>query len=147
VREVKASEKPKRGMDEKTVRSVMQKYLEIYRKTKTKPTRGAGPDFIFNGEIVETKGSKFSFERAVKQILDYASKCRGLSLALPVEAFTAQRAMQLNVLGKIISKQHNRSLKLICVVTEPQIGRYRIGERYAHGSRTALVRSSLSERT
>jgi len=132
MEQVKASEKPKRGIDEKTVRSVVQKYLEIHRKIRTKPTRGAGPDFIFNGEIVETKGSKFGFDRAVKQMLDYASKYRELSLALPAEAFTAQRVMQLNALGKIIYKQHSRSLKLICVLAEPQQGTYRIGEHYAH---------------
>lgn len=93
---------PKKGLDENTVKSAIAKYLDVHRKIKAKPTKGAGPDFIFDGEIIETKGSDSNFDRAVKQMLDYAPKYKGLSFAFPIQAFTAQRVMQLNVLASVI---------------------------------------------
>ena len=122
---------PKKGLDENTVKSVIAKYLEAHRKTKAKPTKGAGPDFIFDGEIIETKGSEFSFDRAVKQMLDYAPKYKALSFAFPIGAFTAQRVMQLNTLASVIYKQHGKMLKVICVIPDQSQNTYRVRDYYA----------------
>ena len=118
-------------LDEKVVKLVIAKYLEIRRDVKARPTRGAGPDFVFDGEIIETKGGYFNFDRALKQMLDYAPKYKEISFAFPVEAFTAQRIMQLNTLAKVIYKQHSRMLKVICVIPEQPPNTYRVGEHNA----------------
>jgi len=123
--------KYKGGLGENVVKSVIAKYLELYKRVRARPTRGAGPDFVFDGEIIETKGGNFDFDRAIKQMLDYAPKYREISLAIPVEAFTAQRVMQLNTLAKVVYKQHRRTLKVICVFLEQPPNTYRVGEHYA----------------
>jgi len=123
-----ALKKRKRGINEDTVKSVIEGYLRAHRKIKASPSKGAGPDFVFNGEIIETKGGDFNFDRAVKQMVGYAPKYRSLCFAFPAEAFTAHRVMQLNALAKIIYKQHSKSLRLICILTEQQPNTYRIAE-------------------
>jgi len=124
---MRQSRKDQSGPDERLMKTVVAKHLEIYKK-KVQPAKGAGPDFVFNGEIIETKGTDFDFDRAVKQMLDYAPKYRALSLALPIEAFTAQRVMQLNTLAKVIYKQHSKMLKLLCVVLAQQPNIYKVAE-------------------
>jgi len=119
------------GLGENVVKSIIAKYLELHKRVRARPTRGAGPDFVFDGEIIETKGGNFNFDRAIKQMLDYAPKYREISFAFPIEAFTAQRVMQLDTLAKVVYKRHSRTLKVICVIPEQAPNTYRVGEHHA----------------
>jgi hypothetical protein len=114
-------------LTENVVKAVIARYLTDIKKVKVKPTRGAGPDFVFDGQIIETKGAESDFDRAIKQMLDYAPKYRSLAFALPVGFFTAQRVLQLNALAKIIYKQYMKMLTAICVVSAGA-NMYTVGE-------------------
>ncbi len=118
-------------LTENVVKAVIAKYLNDVKKVKVKATRGAGPDFIFGGQIVETKGSDSDFDRMVKQMFEYAPKYTSLVLALPVGFFTAQRVLQLNSLAKVIYKQHTRILTILSVLVEQPSNYYRVGELQA----------------
>lgn len=119
-------------LTENVVKAVIAKYLTDIKKVKVKPTRGAGPDFIFGGQIIETKGSDSDFDRTIRQMLEYAPKYTSITLAVPVGFFTAQRVLQLNTLAKVIYKQHMKMLTILSVIlvstSFDEINQYQVGE-------------------
>jgi len=84
-------------MDEEKVRKVMIEYFKS-KGMKPNPQRGAGPDILIDGMAVETKGSRYEFQRMLKQLVSYAYKYSEVSLALPVDGLTFERASQLEIL-------------------------------------------------
>lgn len=117
---------------------IVARYLKDVKKVNAKPTRGAGPDFIFGGQIIETKGSESGFDRTVKQMLEYAPKYSGLTLAVPVGFFTAEKVMQLNALAKVIYKQHTKMLSTLSILEVSskavfaESSQYQVGELQTH---------------
>jgi len=108
-------------MKEDTVRKVMRKYFAS-KNIKIIPQRGAGPDFHIEGEgkVVEVKGSKYDFERMLRQLWDYAFKFVDVSLALPYDGLTLKRAEQLTGLAQLIEEAKDIRLRVYLVAPKPQ---------------------------
>lgn len=108
-------------MKEDTVRKVMAKYFTS-KGIKIIPQRGAGPDFHIEGEgkVVEVKGSKYDFERMLRQLWDYAFKFVDVSLALPYDGLTLKKAQQLVGLTYLVEDAKDIRMKAYVVAPDPE---------------------------
>jgi hypothetical protein len=108
-------------MKEETVRKVMRKYFAS-KDIKIIPQRGAGPDFHIEGEgkVVEVKGSKYDFERMLRQLWDYAFKFVDVSLALPYDGLTLRKTQQLIGLSRLIEDAKDIRLRVYMVAPDPE---------------------------
>lgn len=86
---------------------------------KVVPSRGAGPDLLIDGKAVEVKGSKYDFDRMLRQLLDYAYKYSDVALALPFDGLTIMKAHQLTALNGLIKEARNILLKVYVVAPDP----------------------------
>jgi len=106
-------------MKEETVRLIMIKYFES-KIMKAIPQRGAGPDLLIDGKAVEVKGSRFKFDRMLRQLLDYAYKYSDVSLALPFDGLTIQKAHKLSCFDEMIKHAKGKGLKVYIVAPHPK---------------------------
>jgi len=106
-------------MKEETVRRVMTKYYAS-KGIKVVPSRGAGPDLLINGRAVEVKGSKYDFERMLKQLMDYAYKYSEVALALPFDGLNLKKAQQLTGLVLLIADARDIRLKVYLIAPHPK---------------------------
>lgn len=109
-------------MKEKTVRKIMVKYFSS-KNISVIPSRGAGPDLFIDGKAVcEVKGSmgrKRDFDRMLRQLVDYAKKHAGVSLALPFDGLTLKRSHQLITLFDLIEDAKDIRLKMYLIAPDP----------------------------
>jgi len=86
-----------------------------------------GPDFYIDGSAVEVKGSKFSSERLMEQLVTNAYREKEAHLALPIQAFSAKLLIQLYILGGAINEILGKFLKLYLV---SQLGEFYYVKEY-----------------
>ena len=102
------------------MKEVVRKYVTEKEGWEVEPTRGAGPDLIYSGKIVETKGSKSDFNKAVKQIMEYGPKYHEISVAFPIDTLTCEKIAKLDALSHVLSLKYKRNLKILLLdETEP----------------------------
>lgn len=106
-------------MEEKTVVRVMIQYFES-KDIKVIRQRGAGADLFIDGKAVEVKGSRFKFDRMLRQLLDYAYKHTDVSLALPFDCLTIKEAHQLDVFNGLIKDAKGKGLRVYVVAPHPK---------------------------
>lgn len=110
-------------MKEQTVRKVMIKYFASKGiKIIHENIHAAGPDFHIEGEgkVVEVKGSRYNFDRMLRQLWKYAFKFVDVSLALPYDGLTLKRAEQLSGLASLIEEATDFRLKVYLVAPKSQ---------------------------
>ena len=117
------------SMKEDTVKEIVRKYVIEKEGWKVEPTRGAGPDLLYEGRIVETKGSKSYFNKAIKQIVEYGPKYHEISVAFPIDTLTCEKLAKLDALGHVLSLKHNRNLKIL-LLDEPEPSSYALAIFY-----------------
>lgn len=106
-------------MEEKTVVRVIIKYFES-KGIKVIRQRGAGADLFIDGKAVEVKGSRFKFDRMLRQLLDYAYKHTDVSLVLPFDGLTIKEAHQLDAFDKMIKDAKGKGLRVYVVAPHPE---------------------------
>ena len=104
-------------MKERTMRRVMIKYFDS-KGIKAIASRGAGPDILIDGKAVEVKGSRYDFDRMLRQLVDYAYKYSDLALALPFDGLTLKKAQQLSNLVDLIKEARDIILKVYVVAPD-----------------------------
>lgn len=116
-------------MKEDIVKEIVRKYVTQKEGWKVEPTRGAGPDLLYEGKIVETKGSKSDFNKAIKQIVEYGPKYHEISVAFPTDTLTCEKLAKLDALSHVISLRHNRNLRIL-LLDEPEASSYALAVFY-----------------
>lgn len=111
-------------MKEDTVRAIVKVYLTEKERWKVEPTRGAGPDLLYRGKIVETKGSKSDFNKAIRQMIEYGPKYQEIAVAFPIDALSCEKLAKLDVLTHVLSLRHERNLRVLLLDREAEPGLY-----------------------
>src|SRR3990170_4735292 len=104
-------------MEEKLVRVVMTKYFAL-KGIKVVFSRGSGPDLLIDGKAVEVKGSRYDFDRMLRQLVDYACKYSDITLALPFDGLTLKQSLQLGSLAQMIEDARNIRLKVFVLAPD-----------------------------
>jgi len=106
-------------LKEETVRQVMIKYFKS-QNIEVIPQRGAGPDLHIKGKgVVEVKGSKYAFDRLLRQLADYATKYNEVALALPYDGLTLERIEQLHTLF-FLTQRIDSELTIYVIAPTPE---------------------------